>query len=119
VASQLGNVGYTMGVEYIFYVFFGLCLFSILSVLLAERLRVAGHGGVAPRTEFLSRVIYAIPAEVMIVARSRQPRPGEVEIFAATVQRANGLVNAWPVINALRRFRPVSPRARSQASDWR
>jgi hypothetical protein len=42
INTQLGNLGYTILAEYVFYVFFGLSLLCILSVLSAERLRVAG-----------------------------------------------------------------------------
>ena len=58
VNSQLGAVGYTMAMEYVFYVFFALCLLCILSVLAAERLRVAGRGRAAGRTETLTRAIF-------------------------------------------------------------
>ena len=40
INSQLGNVAYTMDVEYAFYVFFALALLCILSVSAAERLRI-------------------------------------------------------------------------------
>jgi branched-chain amino acid transport system substrate-binding protein len=46
INSQLGNVGYVIAVEYGFYIFFTLCLLCIVAVLAAERLRVAGLGGV-------------------------------------------------------------------------
>ncbi len=68
VNAQLGNVGYTMAVEYVFYIFFGLCLFSILSVLLAERLRVAGRAAVAVRSEVIARVVYAATVIAVVIA---------------------------------------------------
>ena len=43
INAQLGDAGYILAVEYVFYVFFALCLFSIVGVLTAERLRAAGH----------------------------------------------------------------------------
>ncbi|MFZ1415337.1 MAG: hypothetical protein WAS73_12275 [Defluviicoccus sp.] len=60
VNSQLGAVGYTMAVEYVFYVFFGLCLMSILSVLVAERLRVGHRNAAASRTEFVTRALFLL-----------------------------------------------------------
>ena len=48
INSQLGNVAYTMDVEYAFYVFFALALLCILSVSAAERLRISGHGRGSP-----------------------------------------------------------------------
>ena len=47
INAQLGNVGYIMAIEYAFYVFFTLCLLCIVSLLLGERLRLAGRPGVA------------------------------------------------------------------------
>jgi hypothetical protein len=41
INNQLGNIGYTMLVEYAFYIFFSLGLLSIVSVLIVERLRAA------------------------------------------------------------------------------
>jgi hypothetical protein len=58
VNSQLGSVGYTMAVEYVFYIFFALCLLRIVSVLAAERLRVAGRGNVAVRAEAATRAVF-------------------------------------------------------------
>jgi branched-chain amino acid transport system substrate-binding protein len=41
VNSQLGGVGYTIAVEYVFYMFLSLCLLCIVAVLASERLRGA------------------------------------------------------------------------------
>jgi ABC-type branched-subunit amino acid transport system substrate-binding protein len=60
VNAQLGAVGYTMAIEYVFYVFFALCLLSISSVLVAERLRVAGAAPTARKTEIATRVLYLL-----------------------------------------------------------
>jgi ABC-type branched-subunit amino acid transport system substrate-binding protein len=43
INGQLGNVGYVIAVEYGFFVFFALCLTCIVTVLLAERNRIAGR----------------------------------------------------------------------------
>jgi ABC-type branched-subunit amino acid transport system substrate-binding protein len=75
VNSQLGTVGYTMAVEYVFYIFFGLCLLCIVSVLAAERLRVAGHGAYAVRTEIGTRWLYLaaiiVTSAMAVVAASQ------------------------------------------------
>jgi hypothetical protein len=53
ISNQLGSVGYTILVEYIFYVFFALTLLCIVSVLITERLRSTE----APRNERLVKWI--------------------------------------------------------------
>jgi len=67
VNSQLGNVGYTILVEYVFYVYFGLSLLCIVSVLLAERLRVAGQNLYAQRTERLTRSIFVSVVALVVL----------------------------------------------------
>jgi ABC-type branched-subunit amino acid transport system substrate-binding protein len=75
VNSQLGAVGYTMAVEYVFYGFFGLCLLCIVSVLAAERLRVAGRLPMATSTEagtrwlYLAMMIVTATAAVIVASR--------------------------------------------------
>jgi branched-chain amino acid transport system substrate-binding protein len=58
INSQLGNVAYTMDVEYAFYVFFALALLCILSVSAAERLRNAGRGRAALLAERTTRLVF-------------------------------------------------------------
>jgi branched-chain amino acid transport system substrate-binding protein len=58
INSQLGSIGYTIMVEYAFFVFFGLSTLCIVSVLAAERLRAAGRGGGAALTERLTRYVF-------------------------------------------------------------
>jgi hypothetical protein len=41
INNQLGNIGYMVAVEYVFYAFFALALLCIVAVLTAERLRAA------------------------------------------------------------------------------
>jgi hypothetical protein len=60
INSQLGGVGYTVAVEYAFYVFFGLSTLCIVSVLAAERMRVAGRTDTAVRTEHLTRLLFVL-----------------------------------------------------------
>lgn len=58
INGQLGNVGYVIAVEYGFFVFFGLCLTCIVTVLLAERNRLAGRS--THVVENTGRTIFAI-----------------------------------------------------------
>ena len=58
VNNQLGNTGYTMAVEYAFYVFFSLGLLSIVSVLIAERLRAAKRLQAIPVVESWTERIF-------------------------------------------------------------
>ncbi len=57
--TQLGNVGYTIAVEYAFYVFFGLSVLCIVSVLVAERLRGAKHPASATTVERSTQAAFA------------------------------------------------------------
>jgi hypothetical protein len=45
-------------VEYVFYVFFALCVMAVASVLVAERLRAASYPQAAVRTEVATRVLF-------------------------------------------------------------
>jgi branched-chain amino acid transport system substrate-binding protein len=58
INNQLGNVAYTMAVEYAFYVFFALALLCILSVSLAEQLRMAGRNHAALAAERATRLVF-------------------------------------------------------------
>jgi ABC-type branched-subunit amino acid transport system substrate-binding protein len=60
--TQLGGVGYSMVIDYIFYVFYALSLLCIVSVLAAERFRAGGDGLTAGRTEVSSRVLFVVVA---------------------------------------------------------
>jgi ABC-type branched-subunit amino acid transport system substrate-binding protein len=68
VNSQLGGVGYTLAIEYVFYVFFCLCLLSIVSILAAERLRIAHRAATAATTEALTRIMFLLTAAATIGA---------------------------------------------------
>ena len=68
VNSQLGAVGYTMAVEYVFYIFFALCLFCIISVLMAERFRAAHHENFAKRTDFAARALFSVTVTATVAA---------------------------------------------------
>ena len=58
INNQLGNVAYTMDVEYAFYVFFALALLCTLSVSVAERLRLVGRTRAARLTEHATRLVF-------------------------------------------------------------
>ena len=62
INAQLGNVAYTMAVEYAFYVFFALALLCILSVSLAEQLRVARRDRSALAIERATRLVFFLAA---------------------------------------------------------
>ncbi|MCC5636504.1 ABC transporter substrate-binding protein [Nostoc sp. CHAB 5844] len=60
VYNQLPDVGYTVAIEYIFYVFFGLSLFSILVGILSDRLILQGYKILALRIDLIAKIIYVI-----------------------------------------------------------
>lgn len=66
VNSQLGNIGYTIAAEYAFYVFFGLSLLCILSVLLAERQRGAGIKERALAIERWTKIAFVVAVAVVL-----------------------------------------------------
>ena len=54
------DAGYTISVEYVFYLFFGLCLFSIVVALALERLVEAKQHSVARRLVWSSQLLYVL-----------------------------------------------------------
>ena len=58
VNTQLGSIGYTVAVEWAFYLFFGLGLLNIVSVIVAEKMRLKKRGPAADRVDFWSRVAF-------------------------------------------------------------
>ena len=60
INSQLGGVGYTIAVEYVFYLFFSLSLLCIVSVLEAERMRAAGRKPLSMLIERWTRRVFLI-----------------------------------------------------------
>jgi ABC-type branched-subunit amino acid transport system substrate-binding protein len=62
INAQLGGIGYVIAVEYLFYVFFALCVFCIVSVLVAERLRTKKHDGGAIAVEHTARILFVLAA---------------------------------------------------------
>ena len=58
VNTQLGAIGYTVAVEWAFYVFFGLGLLHIVSVIVAEDMRGKKRGPAADRVDHWTRVTF-------------------------------------------------------------
>jgi len=58
VNGQMGAVGYTVAVEYAFYLFFALGLLHIISVLVTKRLRESSQHGTADRIDLWTRIIF-------------------------------------------------------------
>jgi len=68
VNSQLGSIGYTVAVEYAFYVYFALGLLQIVSVLLSEHLRATGRSTVADRSDLWTRLVFLSAIFGLVVA---------------------------------------------------
>ncbi len=64
--TQLGNVGYVVDVEYLFYTFFLLCLFCLLVVVTAERFRAAGQPPKALKVEQAARWIFLVACSLAV-----------------------------------------------------
>ena len=60
VNSQLGDVGYTVAIEIVFYVFFGLCLMTMVAGFGHEKLRQHGQGRVAAVADRAAQVVYVL-----------------------------------------------------------
>ena len=72
VNSQIGDVGYTLVVEEIFYIFFGLCLMTILAGYGHEKLRDAGRKSLAIVLDHVAQVIYVGTVLAVIVVFYRR-----------------------------------------------
>jgi branched-chain amino acid transport system substrate-binding protein len=68
VNAQLGGIGYTIAIEYVFYIYFGLCLLCIVSILTAERLRVDKREAAAVRTESASHALFVLTIAATAIA---------------------------------------------------
>lgn len=67
INNQLGSVGYTIAVEYLFYVFFCLSLLCIVAVLMAERLRAVDRKEAAHRVTVWTRILFLIAVFFSVV----------------------------------------------------
>ena len=72
VNSQIGDVGYTVVVEEMFYIFFVLCLMTMLAGYGHENLRNAGRKRVAVVLDHVAQVIYAGTVLAVIVVLYRR-----------------------------------------------
>jgi hypothetical protein len=70
INASLGAIGYTVAVEYAFYVFFALSVLCIVSVLVAERLRVAQLFPVAVTVERASRLVFLAAVALTVAIAS-------------------------------------------------
>ncbi len=65
--TQLGAVGYTIAIEYAFFVFFGLTTFSIIAALVAQQLRHTKRDHLAIATERGTQLVFAL-AVLLVLA---------------------------------------------------
>ncbi|WFU22057.1 ABC transporter substrate-binding protein [Bradyrhizobium sp. CB1717] len=72
VSSQIGDVGYTVVVEEMFYIFFVLCLMTILAGYKHEKLRATGRKRAAVVLDHAAQVIYAGTVLAVIVVLYRR-----------------------------------------------
>jgi branched-chain amino acid transport system substrate-binding protein len=68
INNQLGSVGYTVAVEYVFYIFFCLSLLCIVSVVIAEGQRVSGQADAAYASERWARRLFLITVIATVIA---------------------------------------------------
>jgi branched-chain amino acid transport system substrate-binding protein len=64
--NQSIRAGYTIAIEYAFFVFFGLCLFCMVVHLADERLQETRHGQRARRVHVWSRLVYALVVAALV-----------------------------------------------------
>ena len=64
ISNQLPPLGYTMALEYMFYVFFGLCLMAMCAAFIGEILRNRTYHGHAVAVDSIAR--YAYVAVVLV-----------------------------------------------------
>lgn len=68
INNQLPEVGYTIALEYVFYIFFFLCVFSIVITTLGEKLEKAGRKGAVQRLNLFARVFFPIVVLLCVAA---------------------------------------------------
>ena len=66
INSQLDTIGYTLAIEWVFYLFFMMALLSIVAVLGAEQLRSVGRTAEGMRVDQAARTIYAVLTGVAV-----------------------------------------------------
>ncbi len=58
--NQLPEIGYSVALEYIFYVYFSLCLIPILETVVSAKLDKDGHKGTLRTVQLTSRIVYPV-----------------------------------------------------------
>lgn len=66
IGNQLPSLGYTMALEYVFYVFFALCLMAMCAGFIGEILRNRAYGGHAIAVDLITRIAYGAVVLVTI-----------------------------------------------------
>jgi branched-chain amino acid transport system substrate-binding protein len=66
ISNQLPALGYTVALEYVFYVFFGLCLMSMVFGFIAEILRSKQFHGHSIAVDMIGRVTYVAVALITV-----------------------------------------------------
>lgn len=60
INNQLPEIGYTTALEYVFYIFFFLCVFSIVITTIGEKLEKAGRKAAVQRLNLFARALFPI-----------------------------------------------------------
>ena len=76
INNQLGEIGYTVPIEYVFHLFFFLCLLCMLAALIEEQMRIAGRRTAVRVTRISAHVLFPILGL------------GAIALFAAQLARA-------------------------------
>jgi ABC-type branched-subunit amino acid transport system substrate-binding protein len=68
MGNQLPDIGYTVAIERAFYIFFALCLITMTSAFLQDRLRAAGKTQLAITLNHASKTFYLLTVAITILA---------------------------------------------------
>jgi len=60
INSQLVGIGYTVAVEYLFYIYFSLALLCLISLFVCERARLAEKLKLAFHLEYWTRIVFLL-----------------------------------------------------------
>jgi len=66
ISNQLPSLSYTMALEYIFYVFFGLCLMAMCAGFISEILRNKKYHGHAIAVDLIARIAFGMVVVITI-----------------------------------------------------
>jgi branched-chain amino acid transport system substrate-binding protein len=66
ITNQLPPLGYTVALEYLFYIFFGLCLMAMITGLLAEALRNKSFHRHIIKVDLFGRIAYVVVIAITI-----------------------------------------------------